>query len=222
MPISLVHLAFLYNQAGEHPRAADAIRRALALNPAANDIAALAGAYLTEAGRARETVTLLAPYTRAPDPDVDVLIAYGVALATVGRPGDALEVFTRARAVDPTSGLPLLDAGTVFLMGGDRDRAAASFTEALTVDPSLARAHNGLGVIDAERNDYDSALAHWRRAAELDPHDFQTLFNLGDLLIKIGRTAEARSYWQRYLAEVPPGSEVSDRARVERWLSKRP
>ena len=220
MPISLVHLAFLYNQAGDHAHAAAAIRRALGLNPAANDVAALAGAYLTEAGRAAETVSLLAPYTRAPDPDVDVLIAYGVALATVGRPADALDVFTRAHAADPTSGLPLLDAGTVFLMGGDRDRAAKSFTEALAIDPSLARAHNGLGVIDAERKNYDSALAHWRRAVELDPHDFQTLFNLGDLLIKIGRPAEARSYWERYLAEAPAGAEVSDRARVEHWLSK--
>jgi choline-sulfatase len=222
MPISLVHLAFLYNQAGDHPRASETIRRALALNPAANDVAALAGAYLTEAGRASDTVTLLAPYTRTADPDVDVLIAYGVALATVGRPADALETFTRARAADPTSGLPLLDAGTVFLMGGDRGRAAASFTEALTVDPSLARAHNGLGVIAAEQKDYDSALTHWRRAVELDPYDFQTLFNLGDLLIKLGRPAEARSYWERYLATVPRGSEVSDRARVEQWLSKRP
>ncbi len=50
MPLSLVHLAFLYNEAGDHPRAAAAIRRALALNPAADDVAALAGAYLTEAG----------------------------------------------------------------------------------------------------------------------------------------------------------------------------
>ena len=39
-----------------------AIRRALALNPAANDVAALAGAYLTEGGHADETVRLLAPY----------------------------------------------------------------------------------------------------------------------------------------------------------------
>jgi arylsulfatase A-like enzyme/Tfp pilus assembly protein PilF len=222
MPISLVHLAFLYNEAGEHSRAVGAIRRALALNPAANDVAALAGAYLTEAGRAADTVALLAPYTRAPDPDVDVLIAYGVALATVGRTGDALDAFNRARAADPASGLPLLDAGTVLLMGGDNVRAAASFTEALAIDPTLARAHNGLGVIDAERKNYDSALAHWRRAVELDPHDFQTLFNIGDLLIKTGQPAQARPYWERYLAAVPPGAEVSDRARVERWLSKRP
>jgi arylsulfatase A-like enzyme/Tfp pilus assembly protein PilF len=222
MALSLVHLAFLYNQAGEHPRAASAIRRALALNPAANDVAALAGAYLTEAGHADETVRLLTPYTRAAEPDVDILIAYGVALATVGRTREALDAFTRARAADPSNGLPLVDAGTVYLMNGDRERAAAAFKEALSVDPTVARAHNGLGVVAAEQRDYDAALTHWRRAVELDPRDFQTLFNLGDLLIKVGRVEEARPYLERYLAAAPPGVEMSDRERVRRWLSNRP
>ena len=222
MPLSLVHLAFLYNEAGDHPRAAAAIRRALALNPAADDVAALAGAYLTEAGLAEEAVRRLAPYVRAPQPDVDVLIAYGVALASVGRTGDALGAFTQARALDPSNGLPLVDTATVYLMKGDRDRAAAAFTDALSVDPTLARAHNGLGVIAAERKDYPAALEHWRRAAALDPSDFRTLFNLGDLLITLGRPSEGRPYWERYLATVPPGVEASDRARVRRWLSKQP
>jgi arylsulfatase A-like enzyme/Tfp pilus assembly protein PilF len=141
MPLSLVHLAFLYNQTGDHPRAVSSIRRALALNPAADDVAALAGAYLTEAGLADEAVRRLAPYVAAPQPDVDVLIAYGVALASVGRTREALEVFTRARSLDPSNGLPLVDAATIYLMNGDRDRAAAAFTDALSVDPALARAH---------------------------------------------------------------------------------
>jgi tetratricopeptide (TPR) repeat protein len=223
MALSLVHLAFLYNQVGDHRRATAAIRRALALNPAATDVAALAGAYLTEAGRADETVRLLAPYARAAEPDVDVLIAYGVALATVGRRREALDIFTQAHAADPSNGLPLVDTGTVHLMAGDRDRATAAFKEALALDPTLARAHNGLGVVAAERRDYPTALEHWRRAVELDPRDFQTLFNIGDLLIKIGRPADARAYWQRYLAAAPAeGSEASDRARVQRWLSNRP
>jgi arylsulfatase A-like enzyme/Tfp pilus assembly protein PilF len=222
MAISLVHLAFLYNQAGDHPRAMVAIRRALTRNPAANDVAALAGAYLTEGGRAQDAVRLLEPYTRGAEPDVDVLIAYGVALATIGRSKEALDVFTSARAADPSNGLPLVDAATVYLMSGDRDRASAAFTEALKVDPTMAKAHNGLGVIDAERQDYESALSHWRRAVELDPRDHQTLFNLGDLLIRIGRPTEARTYWERYLAVAPPGQEVTDRARVSRWLSNRP
>ena len=222
MPLSLVHLAFLYNEAGDHPRAAAAIRRALALNPAADDVAALAGAYLTEADHPDEAVKLLSAYVSAPQPDVDVLIAYGVALASSGRAREALGAFERARSLDPSNGLPLVNAATVYLSNGDRDRAAAAFTEALKIDPSLARAHNGLGVIAAGRKDYTAALDHWLRAVALDPDDFRTLFNVGDLLIMLGRSAEARPYWERYLAIAPRALEASDRARVQRWLSNQP
>jgi tetratricopeptide (TPR) repeat protein len=222
MAISLVHLAFLYNQAGDHQRAMSAIRRALALNPAAADVAALAGAYLTEGGQAGEAVRLLGAYADAAEPDVDVLIAYGVALATVGRSNEALAVFVRAGAADPSNGLPLVDAGTVYLMRGDRERAAKAFSDALQIDPTLARAHNGLGVIDAERKTYESALAHWRRAVELEPRNYETLFNLGDLLIKMGRPNDARSYWERYLQVAPPGDGPSDSARVKACLSNHP
>jgi tetratricopeptide (TPR) repeat protein len=223
MPISLVHLAFLYNEAGDHARATAAIRKALALNPSALDVAALAGAYLTEAGRADEAITRLAPYVAAPDPDVDVLNAYGVALATAGRTRDALDAFARARRADPASGLALVNAATIYLMQGNGDQAAAAFHQALAADPTLARAHNGLGVVAAERRDYEQAIDQWRRAVALDPRDYQALFNLGDVLIRVGRPADARPYWERYLTVVPPAVDVRDRNRVREWLtSNRP
>jgi len=222
MPLSLVHLAFLYNEAGDHRRAVSAIDRALALNPAADDVAALAGAYLTEAGQYAEAARRLTPYVRKADADVDVLIAYGVALASEGQKGEALEAFDRARAADPGNGLPLADSATVYLMEGDRGKAEAAFGQALAIDPALARAHNGLGVIEAGRHNYAAALDHWRRAVELEPRDFETLFNLGDLLIQLGRSAEARPYWQQYLATAPPALEARDRRRVQHWLASNP
>jgi arylsulfatase A-like enzyme/Flp pilus assembly protein TadD len=222
MPLSLVHLAFLYNEAGDHGRAVAAISRALELNPAAEDVAALAGAYLTEAGKPEQAIARLAPYARESQPDVDVLIAYGVALASGGKPGEALDAFARARRLDPGNGLPLVNEATVYLMSGDRDRASASFTAALSIDPELARAHNGLGVIAAQRKDYEAALEHWRRAVALDPRDYETLYNLGDLLVTLGRPAAARTYWQQYLSTAPPALEASDRERVRQWLSNHP
>ena len=215
MAMSLAHLAFLYNQAGDHAHSMAAIRRALALNPAANDVAALAGAYLTEGGLADEAVRLLGSYARGGEPDVDVLIAYGVALATVGRPKDALDVFARARAVDPANGMPLADSGTVYLMarrsrprGGGVQRGADGRS-----DPG-ARAQRPRR--DRRRTQElrigTRALAPRGRARSAR---LEALFNLGDLLINIGRPTEARPYWERYLAALEqPGQDVSDRARV--------
>ncbi|PYR54665.1 MAG: hypothetical protein DMF91_26235 [Acidobacteria bacterium] len=218
MPLSLTHLAFLYNEAGEHRKAAGAIRRALDLNPAAEDIAALLGAYLTEAGLARDAVTRLGPYVAAPQPDVDVVVAYGVALASSGRMKDALAAFERARTLDAANALPLVNIGTVYMMSGEKDQAEAALNEALRVDAATPRAHNGLGVIAAQRGQYDAAIAHWQQAITLDSRDSQTLYNLGDLLARLGRSTEARSYWERYVREAP-AADARDVVRVRQWLA---
>jgi len=220
MAVSLTHLAFLYSEAGDHARAARTANRALELNPAAADVAALLGAYLTDAGLAKEAVARLEPYTLAPQPDLDVLIAYGVALASTGRGAEALAAFERARALDRTSGLPLTNIGMLYLMAGAGDKAAAAFNEALTIDATLARAHNGLGVVAAQRGAFEEAANHWKQAVALDPHDHQALYNLGDVLIRLGRPVEARPYWASYLREVPSGSDEKDRARVRMWLNR--
>jgi Flp pilus assembly protein TadD len=195
-----------------------AIRRALDLNPGSPDVASLFAAYLTDAGLAKEALPRLEPYVRVPQPDFDVLNAYGVALASVNRADEALSVFEQARTLDPASGLPLTNIGTVHLMRGDAARASSAFTSALALDPTLARAQNGLGVIAAQRGALDEAAARWRQAIALDTHDYQVLYNLGDVLVKLRQPTEARQYWERYLQEAPPASDDMDRARVRSWL----
>jgi arylsulfatase A-like enzyme/Tfp pilus assembly protein PilF len=222
MAVTWTHLAFLYNEAGDNRNAVRAVRRAIEINPSAPDVVSLFGAYLTEAGEAKEAAARLEPYARSATPDTDVLIAYGVALATAGQPDQALSVFEQARAADPTNGLPLANIGTLHLMKGDAERATAAFNAALAIDPSLARAHNGLGVIAAQRGAYEDAARHWKRAIEADPHDYQVLYNLGDVLIKLNRPGEARPFWEGYLRETRQGSEQLDRARVRAWLQRNP
>jgi len=87
------------------------------------------------------------------------------------------------------------------------------------IDPALTKAHNGLGVVVAQRGVFEEAATHWKQAVTLDPHDHQALFNLGDVLIRLGRPAEARTYWASYLREAP-GSDEKDRARVRMWLNR--
>ena len=84
----------------------------------------------------------------------------------------------------------------------------------------MARAHNSLGVIAAREGRYDEAIGHWRQAVALDPRDFQTLYNLGTLLVKLGRPQEARPYFDAYVRSAPPTVESADLARIKRWLSQ--
>jgi choline-sulfatase len=219
MPSSLLRLAVLHHDMGQLKEAIAAAREALALNPDDPETAARLGRYLNEAGRPRETVDLLETYARRADPDLDVLMVRGVALAEVGRRPEALATFERVRVSDPSNAMALVNIATVRLMQGDRGAARAALDAALTLNPGLARAHNTLGVVAAEAGRTDEAVARWTRAVELDPREFDTLFNLGALLVREGRHLEARPYLERFAREAPPRLYARDIARVRGWLT---
>ncbi len=218
MPLSYLQLAYLERGRGRLDAAIAASRRAVDLRPLDAESVSLHGVYLTEAGRAGEAVAFLEPYARTVEPDIDVLTALGMAQARVGRTQDALATFARARSLDPTNAMALVNVGTVYLMGGERTRARQAFEAALEVDDAVARAHNSLGVIAAEEGRWPEAIARWQRAVDLDPRDYQTLFNLGTTLRKQGREDEAREYLESYLRVAPVALERRDMARVRAWL----
>jgi Flp pilus assembly protein TadD len=195
-----------------------ASRKAVDLRPLDAETVSLHGVYLTEAGRPREALLLLEPHARAARPDIDVLTALGMAQARAGERDAALATFARARELDPTNAMVLVNAGTVYLMADDREQARQAFEAALELDDRVARAHNSLGVIAAGEGRTAEAIARWQRAAALDPRDYQTLFNLGMTLRGAGREAEAREYLQAYLRVAPVALEGRDMARVRAWL----
>jgi Flp pilus assembly protein TadD len=151
---------------------------------------------------------------------MDVLTARGMALAALGRRADALAAFARARETDPSNAMVRVNIGTVHLMDGDVESARRSFEEALGIDPGLARAHNSLGVIAAREGHLEEAVERWKRAAALDPTDYQTLFNLGSTLRRLGRDAESRPYLEAYLRQAPAAPEARDITRVRAWLGE--
>jgi Tfp pilus assembly protein PilF len=188
------------------------------LQPLDSEAISIYGAYLTEGGRYREAVAFLGPYARNTSADIDVLTALGMAQARLGQRDEALATFARARELDPSNAMVLVNAGTVYLMAGDRVRARQAFEAALDIDQEVARAHNSLGVIAAEEGHVDEAVERWKRAVALDPQDYQTLFNLGTTLRKLHREAEARPYLEAYLKAAPVALEGRDVARVRSWL----
>lgn len=211
-----VHLqiAYLERSRGKLDAALTELRRAVALRPTDSEAVSLLGTYLTEAGHAGESAAFLGPYAKQPGQDLDLLTAYGMALATSGRRQDALAVFERARTEHPTNAMVLVNVGTVLLMDGNVAGARQAFEAALDIDPDVARAHNSLGVIAAREGRMSEAIERWKRACALDPGDYQTLFNLGSVLWDAGRHDEARPYLEAYLRAAPPALEARDVARV--------
>jgi arylsulfatase A-like enzyme/Flp pilus assembly protein TadD len=219
MPLSYLQLAYLERRRGRLAAAVLATRKAVELRPLDAESLSLHAVYLTEAGRPGEALAFLEPYAKNAAPDLDVLTALGMAQARTGRREEALATFARARELDPSNAMVLVNAGTVHLMAGDRARARQAFEAALDIDDGLARAHNSLGVIAAGEGRLPEAIARWRKAADLDPRDYQTLFNLGATLRRMGRGAEARPYLEGYLRAAPVALEARDIARVRAWLA---
>jgi tetratricopeptide (TPR) repeat protein len=77
-------------------------------------------------------------------------------------------------------------------------------------------------VIAAETGAREEAIGHWKTAVSLEPREFDTLFNLGALLVKSGRAAEARPYLERFLREAPEPLYGRDFPKVRAWLSAAP
>jgi arylsulfatase A-like enzyme/Tfp pilus assembly protein PilF len=220
MPLSYLQLAYLERRRGRLDAAVAATRKAVDLRPLDAESVSLHAVYLIEAGRPGEALAFLEPYAKNATADLDVLTALGMAQARTGRPEEALATFARARQLDPSNPMVLVNAGTVYLMAGDRSRARQAFEAALDIDDGLARAHNSLGVIAAEEGHLPEAITRWQRAVALEPDDYQTLFNLGSTLRRLGRDTEARAYLEAYLRAAPVAVESRDIARVRAWLGR--
>jgi arylsulfatase A-like enzyme/Tfp pilus assembly protein PilF len=216
MPLVYTHLAFFYRERGDLKSAVEAARTAVRLNPDDTDAVGLLGGYLVEAGRAKEALAATDPFAKGPTPDTDVLTARGMALATLGDTKGALETFERARAIAPGNPIHLVNIGTTYLMAGDPVQAREALLAALEVGPN-AKAYNTLGVIASQSGRPEEAVQDWQRAIALDPRDFQTLFNLGTTLRKLGHNAEARPFFEQYVKEAPV-SEARDVEAVRVWL----
>jgi arylsulfatase A-like enzyme/Tfp pilus assembly protein PilF len=219
MPLALGQLAFLHREAGDLQAAVATLEKALALDPSDATSAALLGAYLNEQGQARKAIQVLEPYGDQPEPDIDALMALGAAFAQAGRARDALITFGKARALDPSNPMALVNIATVHLAARDYPRARDSLAAALALNPRLARAHNALGVIAAETGRPEEAIQRWRAAVALEPKAYDTVYNLGLMLRKAGRFAEARPYLERFVLEAPPVPYAADVATVRGWLT---
>ncbi|HEV7499129.1 MAG TPA: sulfatase-like hydrolase/transferase, partial [Vicinamibacteria bacterium] len=218
MPLALQHLAYLQRQTGDLAGAVATLQRSLALHADDTESAALLGAYLNESGHAREAAAVLGAYAARQDPDLDILMARGAALAQVGRIPDAVATFERALAIDPSNAVAKANLGTVYLGIRDYARARSILEEALVLDPDVSRAHNALGVIAAETGRPEEAITHWKRAVELNPKEWDTVYNLGLLLRKQNHEAEARTYFERFVRGAPAAQYGEDIRKLKALL----
>ena len=205
MAVSWLHLAHLERASGNLAAGIEALQKAAALAPDDETAIALLGAYLAEAGRAKEAVAWLEGAASREDADPQLLVAYGLALAKLARHDEAIVPFDRAVAQDPSNPRLLVERGTAHMMAGRRDRAQHDFEAAIAWHPGAARAHTSLGVLACDSGNVQDAMTHWRRAVALDPAEHQALLALGVAHWRAGRREVARVYLEFFVSSAPSG-----------------
>jgi Tfp pilus assembly protein PilF/peroxiredoxin len=129
-------------------------------------------------------------------------LQYGIELVEQGLEAWALPAFERAAKGDP-SAFALYSLGTLYVKGGQPDKARAAFERALKVKPDFAEATNSLGALTAQGGNVPAAITLFRAALESTPDYPDALNNLGYALLQTGREQEAYDLYQKALQLQP-------------------
>jgi arylsulfatase A-like enzyme/predicted negative regulator of RcsB-dependent stress response len=215
-------LAFLLQQSEKPDEAIDVILEAIALGTATREMRQRLALILSETGRSDEAVRLLE--TLEPGRDPELLNAYGIALADLGRLEDAVAQFRRVLERDPRNAVAWQNLGITALRGGEVERSREYLQRALEINDRLPLAWNTLGVVQMRKGDSGAAIAAWQRAVALDPKQYDALFNLSLTAGRAGQWELAREALVRFIDTAPPeryGSDLDTARQMLREVERR-
>lgn len=113
---------------------------------------------------------------------------------------EALEAAVEAVRLAPASGHAREILGVILHADERFDEAAAQYREAARLMPFDAEPLLRLGSARADAERWDGALEAWRQALARDPQASEAEYKSGVVLEHLGRRAEARRAFERYLA----------------------
>jgi tetratricopeptide (TPR) repeat protein len=124
------------------------------------------------------------------------LYAHGFALLSEGRYDEAIASFAESAERDPLSTHAVVQQdrmaqGSAALRQGKLDSALGHLRAAVDLDPDAAEAHRVLGIAYRMDDDEDDSIEQFRTAIRLNPRDERSRVALGDILVSLGRVAEA-------------------------------
>jgi tetratricopeptide (TPR) repeat protein len=104
----------------------------------------------------------------------------------------ARDEFLQDAAVEPDLALNYDELGEVYWLMQDDHNAEKNYREALRRDARLVNSHLGLAKIYQREQKYAPALAETEAAGKLDPERIDVHYVRGQLLLHLGRKAEAK------------------------------
>jgi arylsulfatase A-like enzyme/Tfp pilus assembly protein PilF len=217
MAVGREMLAFMLQEQERSEAAIETLQQAVQRGTATEALKMRLGLLLSESGRAKEAVDVLAPF--ANKDDVDVLNAYGIALADVSKPSDAIRQFERVLQLDATNATAYQNLGIVALRAGRGPMAEQYLNKALSIDAELPLALNTLGVVYAQSGRTNEAIETWRKAVAIDPRLYDGLYNLAVVAGQNGRLDVARSALTQFIKTAPPARYSQEIAAARQMLA---
>jgi hypothetical protein len=146
----------------------------------------------------------------------------GVIMCDVSNWMVALEVFTKALAVDPKNEVTLDYRGNVYVELKQIDLAIADFTKAIKCNPKYAKSLFNRGCVYQLANKMEEAIADYRQAIKIQPHFPEAINNLGAALLNYHKFEEALELYSKALSMNSPVPEafLNNRALVLQQIGR--
>ena len=126
------------------------------------------------------------------------------AYTALKRPDDARQEYERCIALDPKMPEAQLNLG-VLLLEKQPAAAVAALRRAVELLPSQSRPRYLLGLAQERSGDFSGAAESFAGATRLDPKDLDSVTRLGQVLLRLGKSADAEGKFRAAL-ELQPNS----------------
>jgi tetratricopeptide (TPR) repeat protein len=217
--VSFTRAAYQFSRSEDPDRAAQALRKALEINPKNFKAHTGLGVILAGQRNAAGAFAHLSEAVRLNPNDAESQNNLGSALAEQGQLVEAVAHLSEALRLDPGLAGVRSNLGLALTRQGKLAEAIAILSEAIRLDPKDAEAHKNLGVALAAQGNLTEAVAHLSEAVRLDPDNAEMHNNLGVALEGQGNLAEAIAQFTR-ASEIRPDYE-EPRRNMQRALQER-
>jgi tetratricopeptide (TPR) repeat protein len=133
-------------------------------------------------------------------PEFDRLLAAGLAASSENRSEEAVQLFARAAAVAPASGVPHFLIGSEHASRGNVDAAEFAFANAVLLAPEFTLARYQLGLLQFTSERAAVALLTWEPLLALPPEQALPHFVRGFAALAQDRYDAALAHYRRGLA----------------------
>lgn len=134
-----------------------------------------------QVGYWRDSYTVLSHAVRVTGPNAQARHALGLALASMGKPEEAINQYRESLRIDSQQPDAMHRLGCLLVLRGrpaDLDEAIRLFQASLKLYPESELTHNVLGIALARRGRLDEAIVQFREALRINPHRTEAQGNL--------------------------------------------